>query len=74
MRFAGSSINQDHADGRVECRDIDASEKAIGSESNVTCLHASNKSHGVAQVAIRSQVASQGTVVFNALSADLTMH
>lgn len=73
LQVLESSNNQDHADGRVEGRDTDASEKAIGSESNVACLHASNESH-VAQVAIRSQDASQGTVVFNALSADLAMH
>jgi hypothetical protein len=37
--------------------------EAIGDDSNLICLNASRASHGVAQVAIHSQVASQGTGV-----------
>jgi hypothetical protein len=58
-RCTESSVqHQDHADGNPECcRGIDASEEAIGGDSNLICL---NAAHGVAQVAIYSQVASQG--------------
>jgi ribulose bisphosphate carboxylase small subunit len=53
------SKDQDHADGYVEHLGIDASEAAIGDDRNVIC------SHSVAQVAIHSQVVSQGTGVVN---------
>jgi hypothetical protein len=55
-----SSNNQDHADGNDECCGIGAPEKAIGVDGNVICLNATRTSHRVAQVAIHSQVASQG--------------
>jgi hypothetical protein len=41
-------------------RDYSASRDAVGSDSNVTRLHGSHAPHGVAQVPIISQVASQG--------------
>jgi hypothetical protein len=43
-----------------EFRDYGASRDAVGSDSNVTSLHGSRAPHGVAQVTIISQVASQG--------------
>jgi hypothetical protein len=56
-------INIDHADGNVQCRGIDASDEAIGDDSNAICLnasHASHASHGVAQAAIHSHVVPRG--------------
>jgi hypothetical protein len=63
MKYSGSG--QDHANGNVERRDVDASELAIGDDSTVICKNAPLASHGVAQVAIHSQAASQGTGVVN---------
>jgi hypothetical protein len=48
-----------HADGNVECRGLDASEKAMGDQqSKVRSLNASHASPVVEQQAINSQVAS----------------
>jgi hypothetical protein len=59
-----SSNDRDHADGNFECCGTDASEEAFGDDNNIICLNGSRvsqcDSHGVAQVAIHSQVASQG--------------
>jgi hypothetical protein len=54
-----ASNDQDHADGNLACRDIDASTDAVCDASNADCLNGSRVSHGVAQAAIHSQVASQ---------------
>jgi hypothetical protein len=53
-------IKIDHADGNVKCCGIDASEEAIGDDSNAICLNAPHASHGVAQAAIHSQLAPRG--------------
>jgi hypothetical protein len=64
-----SSNDQDHADANGDCHGSDASGEAVGSDSNELCfkglqckLHAWK---GVAQIAIHSQDASQGTGVDN---------
>jgi hypothetical protein len=74
MQVLESSNDQNHADGKVESRGIDASKEAIGDDSRVVRLHAPRASHGVAQVAIHSQVASQGTGVVNVHNADMAMY
>jgi hypothetical protein len=43
-------------------------------DSNVICLIALHASHGVAQVTIHSQVASQGTRVVTVRHADMAMY
>jgi hypothetical protein len=58
----------------VKCCGIDASKEALSDDSNVILLSASHASHGVAQVAIHSQVASKGTGVVNAHDANMAMH
>jgi hypothetical protein len=55
----------------VERRVIDAFREAIGEDSNVSCLHAPRASHGVAQAAVHSQLASQGTGVVIFRDADM---
>jgi hypothetical protein len=65
--LSGSKQNQDHTVGNVECRSNDASGEAVDDDSNVICLHASCVSTAVAQFAIHSQIASQGTGVVNVL-------
>jgi hypothetical protein len=52
----------------------DTSGEAVGSDSNAICLHCSRTSHGVAQVAIHSQVASQGTEFVNVHNAEMAMY
>jgi hypothetical protein len=52
----------------------DASEEAVGDDSKVMCLHASHPSHGVAQVAIYSHVASQETGVGNVHDVEMAMY
>jgi hypothetical protein len=42
--------------------------------SNMNCPNASQASHGAAQVAIHSQLASQGTVVVNVHNVDMVMY
>jgi hypothetical protein len=74
MQDLESSNDQDPADGNVKCRSNDASKEAIGDDSHVTCLSAPHTSHGVAQVAIHSQVASQSTGVVNIHNADMAMY
>jgi hypothetical protein len=49
----------------VECRSTDASKEAVGEDSTVICLKGLGASHGVAQDAIHSQIASQVTGHFN---------
>jgi hypothetical protein len=69
-----SSNAQGHAGGNVEHLGIDASEEAI-SNGSVTCLiDASHPSHGVAQVAIHSQVASRGTGAVNVHDAYMVLY
>jgi 3-dehydroquinate dehydratase len=58
----------------VECHGIDASEEAFWDDSNAICLNAPRASHGVAQVAIHSQVASQRTGVVEVHNADMAMY
>jgi hypothetical protein len=53
MQFLESLTDQEHADEKVECGGTDASEEAIGDVGF-------NVSHGVAQVAILSQVSCWG--------------
>jgi hypothetical protein len=60
-----SSYDKDHADGNVERRGTDASKEAVGDDSSVICLSGSRASHGVAQVAMHSQVGSQVAGVVN---------
>jgi hypothetical protein len=74
LQVLESSSDQDHADGNVKCRGIDASEEAVGDDSNVICFSASCASAGVAQVTIHSQVAYQGTGVLNVHNADMAMY
>jgi hypothetical protein len=50
-----------------------ASGYAVVSCSNATCLSGSHASHGVAQVAIHSQVASEGTGFVTVHDSDMTM-
>jgi hypothetical protein len=72
--ICGSTLRGcDHAHGTVECRVIDASEETIGDDSKLICFNAPCVSHGVAQVVIHSQVASQATGVVNVHNADMTM-
>jgi hypothetical protein len=58
----------------VECRGIVASKEAVGNDSIVICLNAPCAAHGVAQVTIHSQVASQGTEVVMVHNADTVMY
>jgi hypothetical protein len=74
MQVLESSIDEDHAVGDVERRGIDASEEAIGNDSNVMRVNAPRASHGVAHVAIHTQVASQETVVINVQNADMALY
>jgi hypothetical protein len=39
-----SSNDQDHADGNIDCRSIDASEETIGDDSNEICSNPPNAS------------------------------
>jgi hypothetical protein len=66
-----SSNDQDHADGDVEDRCLDAFKEAIGNGSNVTCVKAPRVSHGITRVAIHLQVASQGLGAVNVYKADM---
>jgi hypothetical protein len=68
-----SSNDQDCADGNGECR-VMMNPRIFHTDSNVTCFNASCASHGVAQVAFNSQVASQGKGVVNSHNADMAMH
>jgi hypothetical protein len=52
---------------RFKCRDTDASREGVGDDSNAACLNGSRETGGVAQAAIHSQVASQGTGAVNVL-------
>jgi hypothetical protein len=70
--FAGASGVFD--DGNGECRGTDASQDVLGSDSNVTGLNGLCASHGVAQVAIHSQVTSKETGVVNVHNADMAMY
>jgi hypothetical protein len=63
------SNDQDHADGMVNV--ANASGNAFDGDSNVTRFNGSHTSHGVAQVANQSQVASQGADVVNVHNADM---
>jgi hypothetical protein len=58
----------------VKCRGIVASKEVVGDVSNVICLNAPRAAHGVAQVTIHSQVASQGTEVVMVHNADKVMY
>jgi hypothetical protein len=58
----------------VECCRTDASKEAVGEDSTVICLKSSGASHGVAQVAIHSQIASWGTASFNFNRADMAVY
>jgi hypothetical protein len=53
---------------------IDTSKQAVSDDSNVICLHAPRASHGVAQVAIHTQVAFHGTGIFNVHNSDMAMY
>jgi hypothetical protein len=72
MQVLEPSTDEDYADGIVECHGFDAFEEAIG-DGNVICLNAPCASHGVEQVTIHSQVASQPTRVVNVHNADMAM-
>jgi hypothetical protein len=67
-------MSEDHADGNVECRGIDASEEAAGDDINVMCLSVPHALPAVAQAPIHSPVASQGTGVVRAHNVDMAMH
>jgi hypothetical protein len=67
------SNDQAHADGHGEWCGNHASADAIGSYSSVICLNAPCASHGVAHVALPSQVVSHGTGVVNVQGADMAM-
>jgi hypothetical protein len=74
-----SSNDQDHADGDVEDRSLDASKEAIGNDGNVICVKPPRVSHGVTRFAIHLQVASRGTAsqgigAGNVYKADMAMH
>jgi predicted carbohydrate-binding protein with CBM5 and CBM33 domain len=69
-----SSNDQDHAHGNVECLGADASGVALGDDSNEICLDGSCASHGLAQVAIDSKVASQGTAAVRVHDSDMAMY
>jgi hypothetical protein len=66
-----SSHDQPHE--KVECHGPDACREAAGDASNIILIKASHASHGVAQVAIHYQVASQRTGVDNVQNADMAM-
>jgi hypothetical protein len=74
MRVLDCSNDQNLADGNVECRVSDVSAESICDDSNVIWLNALRASHGVEQVAIHSQVASQWIAIVNVHNADTAMY
>jgi hypothetical protein len=67
-----TTTNPDHANGKVECRNIEASKEAIGDDSNsFKCFTPIN---GGAQVTIHLQAVPLGTGVVKVHNADVAMY